>query len=337
MNPLIPRMSPAEHVDFQLKINGLKFDAGETASFARELEYIQAALVEEKFPEFTYSSIVPIKTDAPMGARSHTWREVRDIGQANMLDNMAPEDFGAAEVIGAENTGTFRSLGSKYLYSLEELRANQMMSIKTEVRKASAARRSIESALDRLVWLGNSAAGFPSGPFLGLFQDGLSQNDQTAATAGAAANTTWTSGDVATKASFVFRTLSDAAYVASRGAFDQFDFVVSLRVMTFLGNWVPATTAGTGLSIMNFILQSCPRVRSITACDRARGISGANADRILCFPRSPEVLEAYVPIAFEQFAPQLRGMVFETYCHAKYGGIRVYHPNMIRRCDVTVA
>lgn len=306
------------------------FDAGETASFARELEYIQAALVEEKFPEFTYSRIVPIKSDAPMGARSHTWREVKDIGQAAMLENLAPEDFPTTEVIGNENTGVFRSIGAKYLYSVEELRANAMMSIKTETRKASTARKAIESFLDRSVWLG-------AGPFTGLLANGSSQDDTTAINAALAASTTWTSGTLADKAANVFRTMSDTAFVASKGAFDQFDFVVSLRVKTRLGNWVPATTAGTGLSIENFILSSCPRVRSISVCDRANAFTGANVDRILCFPRSSEVLEAYVPTPFEQFAPQLRGMVFETYCHAKYGGVRIYHPNMLRRTDVTVA
>lgn len=320
-----------ETVTAQLRAAGHKFDGGETASFARELEYIQAALVEEKFPQFTYSSIVPIKTDAPMGARSHTWREVKDIGQAAMLENLAPEDFPTTEVIGNENTGTFRSIGAKYLYSLEELRANSLMSVKTELRKARTARMAIESFLDKAVWLG-------AGPFAGLLAAGSSQDDSASANAKLASSTTWTGTFSADKILNVFRTMADNAYIASKGAFDSFDFVVSIRQKVFLGNWIPATTAGAGTTLEQFILANVPRVRSISVSDRLNGQGGgANIDRMICFPRSAEVLEAYVPIAFEQFAPQLRGMVFETYCHAKYGGIRFYHPNMVRRADITVA
>jgi hypothetical protein len=319
-------------VSAQFAAQGLTFDAGETGNFARDLEAITAGAVEEKFPEFKGLTIVPVKTDAPMGAVAHVWREVKDFGKAELLNILAPEDFPTAETQGKENPGVFRSIGAKYHYSVEELRAAQMMQIKPDQRKATAARRAIEQKLDQLV------LGTVEGPFKGLYHDDMAVSDDSAINAKLASSTTWTGTLDTNKVLNVFRSLAEHAWVESKGAFDQFDFVCSLRHGAFLGQWIPATTVGGGTTVEQFVLNNLPRVRSISYTDRARGTGGgAGVDRILCFPRSSEVLEAYVPIRFESFAPQLRGMTFEVYNHAKYGGLRVYHPQMIRRANITVA
>ncbi len=330
---MIPKFDMLQCVSGQLANAGLRFDAGETASFARELEYIQIQAIEAKYPEFKYASLVPIKTDAPVGAQSHTYREVEDFGDAEFLENMAPEDFPTAEVKGAETTGKFRSLGTKYSYSIEDLRRESMMqSIKPTERKSKTARRVVESRFDRAVFGGG-------GPFSGLAQNANSVDDTTAA--GTAGSSDWTALDFADPAKRdadkivnTFRYVADNAFTVSNGAFEQFDFVLSPAQFTFLGQRSAVT--GSDKTIADYIMASVPRVRSISWTGRLTGISDSTHDRMLVYPRDPEVLEAYVPIAFEQFPPQLRGMVFEIFCHAKYGGLRIYHPNMIRRVDIKV-
>jgi hypothetical protein len=316
----------------QFAAQGLTFDAGETGNFARDLEAITAAVVEEKFPQFKWADLVPVKVDAPMGAVSHLWREVKDFGKAELLNNLSPEDFPTAETQGKENPGVFRSIGAKHHYTVEELRAAQMMQIKPDQRKASTARKAIEQKLDQLV------LGTVEGPFKGLYHDDMAVDDTSAINAKLTGAATWTGTVSPEKYITVFRTMSDNAFVESKGAFDQFDFVLSLRHAPFMSQWLDATIVGGGTTVQDFVLRNVPRARSISFTDRARGTGGgAGVDRILCYPRSPEVLEAYVPIRFETFAPQLRGMTFEVYNHAKYGGLRVYHPQMIRRANITVA
>lgn len=325
---MLPKFDMLQCVSGQLANAGLRFDAGETASFARELEYIQIEAIEAKYPEFKYASLVPIKTDAPVGAQSHTYREVEGFGDAEFLENMAPEDFPTAEVKGDEQTGKFRSLGTKYSYSIEDLRRQSMMqSIKPTERKAATAKRVVESRFDRAVFNGG-------GPFAGLAQDASSQDDS--ALTGVNAN--WLALDFTLAASAdkvvnTFRAIADNAFNVSNGAFEEFDFVLSPKQWTYLGQRSAVT--GSDKTIADYVIASVPRVRSMSFSGRLTGVGASGKDRMLAYPRDPQVLEAYIPIAFEQFPPQLRGMMFEIFCHAKYGGLRIYHPNMIRRADIT--
>lgn len=314
----------------QLLNAGIVQDANESAAFARELEVIQVEAIEAKYPEFKYASLVPLKTDAPQGAQLHTYREVEGFGDAEFLENMAPEDFPTAEVKGQEQTGKFKSMGTKYMYSIEDLRRSAMMSIKPEEHKAKIARKVVESRFDRAIFNG------VTGLFTGLAQDASSQDDTTGAAAAGTGNfatLAYATAGEAQKIVLAFQYMRDTAFAASNGLFEEFDLVVSPKCLTWLGRRLDVYSDRT---IADFILAAVPGIRSISYTGRLSGVGAGGKDRCLMYPRDPSVLQAYIPIAFEQFPPQLRGMVFETYCHAKYGGMRIYHPNMIRRFDVTV-
>lgn len=317
-------------VSRQLLNAGIVQDANESAAFARELEVIQVEAIEAKYPEFKYASLVPIKSDAPQGAQSHTYREVEGFGDAEFLENMAPEDFPTAEVKGQETTGKFKSMGTKYSYSIEDLRRSAMQSIKPQEHKAKIARKVVESRFDRAIFNGVPTL------FTGLAENGSSQDDTAGATTAGTGNfatLVYTTAGEAAKVVNAFQYMRDTAFAASNGLFEDFDLVVSPKALTWLGKRLDVYSDKT---IAEFILQSVPGIRSISYTGRLTAAGAGGKDRCLMYPRDPQVLEAYIPIAFEQFPPQLRGMTFETYCHAKFGGMRIYHPNMIRRFDVTV-
>lgn len=310
----------------QLQARGLKIDAGETANFSRELEYLQAEAIEAKFPEYKGLSLVPVHGGAiPLGARSHTYRQVEGFGEAELLETMAPEDFGTAEVKGTEVTGTFRSVGAKYHVTIEDLRAASLMSIPVEAQKAKLARKAVESKLDRLVWSGG-------GPFKGLLHDDMSTDDTS--------SDDWSSATVATAVAAIrasLKRMRNTCFEDTKGIFPDLDVVMSTRAYLKMGLWIPATEAGGGTTVGQFILNNEPGIRSISHCSRLDAAVSTNVDRLLAYPRSPEVLEALVPTRFEQFAPQLSGMQFTTFCAAKFGGIRIYHTKAVRRLDITVA
>lgn len=324
---MFPKFDMLECVGAQMRNAGFRADDQLTASFARELEYIQAAPIERLYPEYKFSTLVPLKVDAPAGAQSHTWREVQDFGDAQILENVAPEDFPTADVTGSENTGKFRSLGTKYSYTIEDLRRESMMTIKPTERKSEIARRVVEGRFDRLVF-GKSGAGM--GPFTGLADNTSSQDD----TASAGVTADWTLA-TALQIADTFRAVADKVFTTSNGLFEQVDFVLGINAMTYLGKQLNTYNDKT---VADYILSSVPRVRSISWSGRLTGAGGdASHDRMLAYPRDPQVLEAYIPTRFEQLPPQLRGAAFEVYCMAKYGGLRIYHPNVIRRVDVKIA
>jgi hypothetical protein len=83
------------------------------------------------------------------------------------------------------------------------------------------------------------------------------------------------------------------------------------------------------------MLANIPRLRSISGGHwRLSGAGNSGKHRVLAYPNDPEVFDVFVPLDFEQFAPQLSGMAFTTHCHAKFGGLRPKHPLAMRRMDL---
>lgn len=319
------RLDMLDCVTSQIAARGLRsvVDANETAVFARELEWIQAGVIEKKYPNLVGANLVPLNGGAIFpGARSHTYREVDSWGEADLLEEYSLDDFPSVEVRGTETTGFFRSFGGKYSYSFEELRARPSLSFDPTQMKANVARRVMEEKLDRLIMSGG-------GPFKGLLDDTSSTDDTSADDW----ETGTTAGDV-TAIEATFRRVVTNAVLATKGVYTDFDFVLSLKQYVKMNLWVPATTAGGGMTIGQYLLRNVQGVRSITASPRNDGAGAGGKDRLLAFPRDPEVLDALVPIRYEQFAPQLSGMAFVTPAHGKYGGLRIFQPLAIRRADV---
>jgi hypothetical protein len=330
------RLDMVDCVGSQLKARGLgsRYDANETATFARELEWLQAEAVEMKYVDLTGLQLVPlVGGSVPAGARTHAYRELDGFGEAEMLDTMTPEEFGTAEIRGAEVTGKFRPLGTKYIYTIEDLRARPSLSFDVGAERAKIARRVIEEKLDRLVF-GNQAGTGDAATFPGLINDGSSTDDTAAA-----GTPDWESGVEATDVAAIlatFRAMVKGVTVDTKGIYDSLDFVVSIKQWNKLALFVPSTTVGGGTTVASFLLQHVPGVRSISKSPRLDAAGASSKDRILGFPRDPDVLDCLVPTRFEQFAPQLTGMAFTTFCAAKYGGLRLKQKKAIRRADVTM-
>ncbi len=315
---------------------GPRLDANETAAFSRELEYVHAEVIEAKYPELKFRNVVPIKSGAPLGATSHRYFEIDGYGSAKFLDNMATEDFPTAEVRGTENTGKIRSIGAKWMVTVEELRAAALMRVKPDAEKAKLAKRAIETMLDKAVWGGRTTA-LNQGGFAGLIHDDSSTLYTPDATYGSNGN--W---DTATPEKIVHDVSRaiDAAFIETKGAFNQYDLflppemgVKLNRPMYFVDG---SNNRYLNQSIAAYMLENVARLRSVSVDNFRLTNAGASSKcRGLLFPRDPEVLDAFIPLDFEQFAPEFSGMSFVTHCHAKYGGLRIKHIKAIRRIDAT--
>lgn len=323
-------------VDSQLKANGLRFDANETAAFSRELEYVHNEVIAAKYPDFKFRSICPLKTGAPLGANAHRWFGTDGFGEAAFLENMATEDFPTVEVQGEEMTGKIKSHGAKYLVTIEDLRAAQMMKVNVETEKAKLARRSIESLFDKVV---HGAAATTLAGFKGILH-----NDNSTAYSGVVANwftQTAVTGNPGLVVEDVRKAI-DEAFIATKASFQQWDMFVSPEIGVLLDKPMSLTlngvTTNLQMSIAQYMLQNLPRLRSITRdCWRFAAAGTGGTHRVLLYPRDPEVFDIFIPLDFEQFAPQLSGMAFTTHCHAKYGGVRMKHVKAVRRFDLAIA
>ncbi len=326
-------------VDAQLKANGLRFDANETAAFSRELEYVHNEVIEAKYPELKWRNVMPLKTGAPLGMTAHRWFETDGFGEAAFLDNMATEDFPTAEVNGAENTGKIRSIGAKWHMTVEDLRAAQLMRVNVDAAKAKLVRRAIESTFDKAAF---GTYNTTPGGFKGLCHD---DNSTDYATSVCNWFTESTSGGDPFEILADVRGALEAAFIDTKGAFAQFDMVCPPEIGVLLDRPMFRTSTLDGdtietpinMSIGQYMLATLPYLRSITKdCFRLAN-AGNSKHRVLFYPRDPEVFDVFVPLDFEQFAPQLSGMCFTTHCHAKYGGIRMKHVKAVRRIDLATS
>lgn len=318
---------------------GARFDANETAAFSRELEYVHAEVIEAKYPDLKWRNVIPVKSGAPLGATSHRWFEIDGFGEAKFLDNLATDDFPTTEVKGEEQTGKIRSMGAKWMLTVEELRAAALMRVKPDVEKARLARRAIESLIDKTVF---GTYNTKQGGFEGICHNNSSTAYTPDASAGSNGNwfTVLTAG-TPEKVVHDIQGACEAAFIETKGAFSQFDLflppelgVLMARPMSILVNSVRTNLLQT---IGQYMLSAIPQLRSIST-DVFRLANAGNAKhRALLYPRDPEVLDAFIPLEFEQFAPEFSGMSFVTHCHAKYGGIRVKHPKAVRRIDLATS
>jgi hypothetical protein len=315
-----------------LQSAGLRADAGETAAFARQLEHIQAETYEVKFPEVKWRALLPIKSNIPLGFRSSTYRMFEGFGEAKLLDNFATEDFPTAEMKGTEHSQVIRSIGDKYLYSVEDLRASKLMNVQLDAEKAKIARRVIERKFDTLCATGG-------GPFVGLLNHTYA-NAFTPVTK-TAGGTKWLNADLTFNATYAeiiadIRNMVEGARLATASLYDAFDLVVGSKGDVALSRpYFDPAGRPTGRSIGQEALAGIPYLRSISFWNKCDTAGASSKERIVCYPRDPEVLEARVPLDFEQFAPQLSGMSFVTHCHATFGGVVVRQAKALWYADGT--
>lgn len=333
-----------EVVDFQIRSRGLaaKFDAGETLAYSRELEYVHAEIVEYKAPGLSWRDMLPIKSDGDLGADSHRWfEESAGFGEAKFLNSLADEDFPTVEPRGAENTGVIRDAGAKYIVTIQDLRRATRMKRHVETEKQKLVRKAMETILEKAtIGTYNTTVG----GFKGIAHDDNSTAYTPATEANGGSEGNWFNAiadGVPMRIVNDLRGATNAAFVETKGAFDQFDVFLPPELDVLLDNPMSVTlngvTTNTNQSIRQYIMANVSRVRSIYPKANRLANAGNSKHRVLIYPRDPQVFDAYVPLDFEQFAPQLSGMAFVTHCHLLYGGIRMKHVKAVRRIDLATA
>ncbi|MGH2510827.1 MAG: major capsid family protein, partial [Ktedonobacteraceae bacterium] len=104
------------------KIVSVNLDAGETAFFARELEYIKSKSYDIEFPPLKAIKLIPVSTEAGAGAESITYQSFEETGLARIISSYA-DDFPRCDIRGKEFITPVKSIGASYGYSMQEIRA----------------------------------------------------------------------------------------------------------------------------------------------------------------------------------------------------------------------
>ena len=114
---------------------GQRFDANETAAFARQLEDIDLSSgYKVQYPELKGDKIIPIRTAINEGAEEYTYRVMDKAGLARVIANYA-EDLPRVDVQGKEVTTKLFGLGASFGYSTQDLRRSRMLSVALDAER----------------------------------------------------------------------------------------------------------------------------------------------------------------------------------------------------------
>jgi len=295
--------------------NGERMDAGETATITRQLLYVKAKTYDVKYPMFKARDFIPVSHDVPSGAETWDYWQWDMYGMAKIIANYAT-DFPRADVVKRPFSHAVKSLGSSYGYTIQDLRRVAFMGGQgggqLDVKRAAAARRALEAAIDDIAAVGNADAGF----------DGFVNNPNVPILA--APTGTWTTATA-------LEILGDMNALVQK-IIDQSNEVEIPDTMLFptaefqIVTQTPFSTLADR-TIASWFLINNPYIQDMDQWIKLKNQNaGHTGGRVVCYRRDEEVLWLEIPQEFEQFAADKEGAEYTIPCHMRVGGVAWAYP-----------
>src|ERR1700682_4908476 len=314
------RFDLADYVNpaFLQSVTGQRFDAGQTAFFLRDLTDVYARTFDVKYPDLKARTILPVYTGVDPGAEGFVWRQFDRTGTAKVIDSYSA-DLPEAEVIAAEEQSRIYSLGASYSYSIQDLRKAKIAGIPLETRKAFAARRAMEQAVDQIAFFGyqavpgaaatQSVLGAPAAlsttdPFvMAGFTNFPNINGNTTA------NNWLASGTSVSTILADFNALQLSIINNSKAVHTPDTVVFPLSIWSQLAATARSVTF-TDDSILQYIQKQSPWLKTVywTPMLETAGLKQdfvTPGPRIMLFERNEENIQLVIPQEFEQLPPQM--------------------------------
>lgn len=311
------------HLETLLKGMGFKADAGETAAFARSLEFIMTKTYDVRYTGLKARKFIPVDSSVPSGAESFTWRGWDWTGMARILANFA-DDLPKVDAQAAEVTQGIKSIGAQYGYTLQDLRAAAMQpGMSLDQRRAQAARRAIENKIENIAAKGDTLAGLPGF---------LNNSNVPLLTAGGGVITGNFKASTPSQVLQDLHAIANQVVVTTKESHTPNTMLFPIGLFSYLST--TAMSVNDNRPIMKVFLENSPY---ITDVDQWAFLDTANAAgngfRIVCYEKSDEVLGLVIPQEFEQLPPQPKGLSFEIPCHSRNGGVSIRYPLAIIYAD----
>lgn len=287
-----------------------KLDSKYSAFLEKQLEHVKAETYDIMYPTLKARSFIPVSHKIPNAAASHSYRSWDEYGQAQVIANYG-DDFPRVNVGSREFSGTIKSIGASYSYSIEDLRRSAFTGAQLDSRLARAARNAIEFELDRL-----AATGSAECKLYGLLNNPYIPKDTV--------KEPWFVGE---KAKDPKKIMDDLHQVVSKIVSETRELHVPDTILLPTKHYAhiaqtPVSERNDTTILKNFLLNS-PYIKGIDSWHRLENSA-------VVYRRSPEILQLEIPQEFEQFPAQPRNMEFVINCHAKFAGVTIYYPKAVR-------
>lgn len=308
-----------EDAERLLRNCGVRLDAGESAHFARQLEYVKAQTYDIMFGRLKSLSFIPLDTSAPPGTESITYQQWSEVSMAKVIANMA-DDLPQVDVFAAEFTSAVASIGASYQWSIQDIRRSAMANSQFDLRKARAARMSIDRRIDEI-----GAVGIPEKGTTGLTNHA---NVPLVVLPTPGAWTGLTPTQILANLNFLAQSI-----VTLTGEIEQPNTLV---LPTAAYGHVASTPflGGDGTdTILTVFLRNSPYITSVQQWSKLNTAGVGAVTRAVCYDRSDRVLSYNIPLLFEQLPPQPRNLSFVVPVHSRVGVVEVHYPLALAYAD----
>lgn len=293
-----------------------RWDANETAAFARQLEDIDAQIYRKVYPELKGTLLVPAKTDINPGAEDYTYRVFDFVGQSKVIANYA-DDLPRVDVQGREVTNKLFGHGASYGYSIQDMRRSAMMSVSLDVERAMAVREVIARKNDAIIAFGESTVGVK----------GFLNNADVSLVSPATG--TWSSATAEQIADDLFK--MERAIIADSKGIEMADTALLPPSLFALAS--TKRLSNTETTALEFFLKKSLGVKNVEHWYPLETAGSGNVARIAMYRRDPSKVQCLLPLEFNQMPPQQKGLGFEINCDARCGGTIFRFPGSARYMD----
>ena len=300
-----------------------RWDANESAFFARELESIKSKVYGIAYPNLRARDFVPTDGSAGVGATSVTYQQFDRAGRARIVSPNA-KDIPRVDVFGAEFNRPVRPWADAYGWTVMEAQSAAMAKRNLNSMRASAARRAIEEGLDETAAVGAPDFGIASG----LLNSAAVPSQSVPNGAGGFPQwTTKTPDEILADVSLAIQRI----VAASLGVEYPNTVIIPDAEHAYIATTPRSATSDT--TILEFILRSFPRIQAVEPWYRCTGIGAGSSDRMVVYDRSPDKLSQDVTQEFTQLPVQEQGLELIINCFAQTAGTMLPYPLSIDYSD----
>jgi hypothetical protein len=298
----------------------VRVDANQTAMFARQLEFLKARSYDIEFGKLKSLDFIPVDTAMPAGAESITYEQWTDVEDAVVVANMS-DDLPQVDTNNQEFTSVVKSIGASYMWSVQDVRRAAMAGIDFMLRKARAAKLSIDRRIDQAGAFGIIEAG----------TTGLLNNAAVPVVALPTAGlwTALTPAQVLANMNF----LTSSIPIVSLDVESPNTMLLDVATFEHVVNTPFLGGDGTD-SILTVYLKNQKRVSRVESWSRLAAAGAAGVPRVCCYDRSDRVLQYNLPVMFEQFPAQPQNLGFKVPVHARVGVVEMHYPLAVAYADL---
>lgn len=289
------------------------FDANESAFLTRELNHVMQEVYKTLYTPRNAEIMLPVGRSIDPGAKTFTWKESDRVGSAKVSSDM-PDDIPMANVFMKENLGVVRNLTIGYKYDVLELKAAAKGQFNLVSDLLNAALEGHSDTINTIAWYGDAAHNLPgvftsaSIPELTIAADGTGASKAFATKT--AVQIIRDVGELITRVS----QQSEGTMMATEVwlPLAQFDLMVRL-----------ADGAGAGKTVMSFLREAYPGV-TFNKINELKNVGGQA--RMYAVAKSPQNYSLELPMQLQQFAPQLKGLVYTVPMLSRIAGFLLKRP-----------